>query len=128
MTFESAVLEFTDRFLSDRTHRLIVAPALADLQFAEGSGRLHRLANRVAVIRAIAGGLRDDLAGVSGAFALLAVVPACYYLTMLVLFVNFFATLTGPGVVTALVIVGVLSVGPAVICVWPERRAVSRAD
>lgn len=128
MTFESAVLEFTDRFLSDRTHRLIVAPALADLQFAEGSGRLHRLANRVAVIRAIAGGLRDDLAGVSGAFALLAVVPACYYLTMLVLFVNFFATLTGPGVVAALVIVGVLSVGPAVICVWPERRAVQRAD
>ena len=127
MTFESAVLEFTDRFLSDRTHRLIVAPALADLQFADG-GRLHQLANRVAVIRAIAGGLRDDLAGVSGAFALLALVPACYYLTMLVLFVNFFATLTGPGVVAALAIVGVLSVGPAVICVWPERRVVQRAD
>ena len=128
MTFENAVLEFTDRFLSDRTHRLIVAPALADLQFADRGGRLHRLANRVAVIRAIAGGLRDDLAGVSGAFALLAVVPACYYLTMLVLFVNFFTTLTGPGVAAALVIVGVLSFGPAVICVWPERRAVQRAD
>jgi len=128
MTFESAVLEFTDRFLSDRTHRLIVAPALADLQFADRGGRLHQLANRVAVIRAIAGGLRDELAGVSGAFALLAVVPACYYLTMLVLFVNFFTTLTGPGVAAALVIVGVLSVGPAVICVWPERRAVQRAD
>jgi hypothetical protein len=128
MTFESAVLEFTDRFLSDRSHRLIVAPALADLQFAGSGGRRHQLANRVAVIRAIAGGLRDDLAGVSGAFALLAVVPACYYLTMLVLFVNFFTTLSGPGVVAALVIVAVLSVGPAVICVWPERRAVPRAD
>ena len=41
MTFESAVLAFADRFLSDRTHRLIVAPALADLQFDEHGGRLH---------------------------------------------------------------------------------------
>jgi hypothetical protein len=128
MTFESAILEFADRFLSERTHQLIVAPALADLQFAGSAGRIARLANRVAVIRAVAGGLRDDLAGMSGSFALLALVPACYYLTMLVLFVNFFAALTGPAVVTALAIVGVLSVGPAVICCWPERRSVARVD
>lgn len=128
MTFESAVLEFADRFLSERTYRLIVAPALADLQFGDGAGRFSRWSNRVAVIRAVAGGLRDELAGMSGAFALLALVPACYYLTMLVLFVNFFAALTGPAVLTALVIVGVLSVGPAVICCWPERRSVARVD
>lgn len=128
MTFESAVLEFADRFLSERTHRLIVAPALADLPFADNAGRLARWSNRVAVIRAVAGGLRDDLAGMSGAFALLALVPACYYLTMLVLFVNFFATLAGPAVMIALIIVGVLSVGPAVICCWPERRSVAPVD
>ena len=111
MTSESAALAFAARFLSERTHRLTVAPALADLSFADRAGRLARWSNRVAVLRAIAGGLRDDLAGMSGAFALLALVPACYYLTMLVLFVNFFAPLAGPALMIALMIVGVWQEG-----------------
>ena len=38
MSFESCVIAFADRFLSDRTFELIVAPALADLQFDEDAG------------------------------------------------------------------------------------------
>ena len=36
MSFESRVAAFSERFLSSRSNRLIVAPALADLQFEEG--------------------------------------------------------------------------------------------
>jgi len=128
MTFESAVLAFADRFLCERTYQLIVAPALADLQFADSTGGLPQLSNRAAVVRAVAGGLREDLAGASGHFALLTLVPACYFLTMLVLFVDFFATLSGATVGPALAIVAVLSMGPAMICCWPERRSVPRVD
>lgn len=128
MTFEAAVFAFSDRFASERTYQLIVAPALADLQFADDAGRWHQVVNRAAVIRAVAGGLREDLADASGPFAVLTLVPACYFLTMLVLFVDFFASLQGMAVAASLVIVAVLSLGPATICCWPERRSVPRAE
>ena len=44
------------------TFELIVAPALADLQFEEDGGRRSRIADRVAVLRAVAGGVAHDLA------------------------------------------------------------------
>lgn len=125
MSFESRVSAFAQRFLSERTHRLIVEPALADLRFADGTGRA---ANRVAVLRALAGGLRDDLADGSGHFLALSLVPACYFLTMLVLFLDLFTAMNTASVMTTLAIVCVTSVGPAVICFWPERRAVPHAD
>lgn len=128
MTFESGVVAFAERFLSDRAFELIVAPALADLQFAGGGTPSQRLLNRAAVLRAVAGGLCDEVAGGSGHFVLLALVPASYFVTMLVLFVDFFTTLTGPALGASLAIIAVLSLGPAMICCWPERRRVARAD
>ena len=125
MSFEARVSAFAGRFLSERTHRLIVEPALADLHFAGGTGRA---AHRVAVLRALAGGLRDDLAGGSGHFFFLTLVPACYFLTMLVMFLDFFTAMNTASVMTTLAIVCVMSVGPAMICFWPERRAVPHAD
>lgn len=125
MSFESGISAFAERFLSERTHRLIVEPALADLHFADGTGQA---ANRVAVLRAVAGGLRDDLAGGSGHFLFLSLVPACYFLTMLVLFLDFFTAMNTVSVMTTLAIVGVMSVGPAMACVWPERRRARPVD
>jgi len=124
MSFESRIAAFADRFLSERTHRLIVEPALADLHFAEDDG----VANRVAVLRAVAGGLRDDLADGSGQFLFLTLVPASYFFTMLILFMDFFTGMTTASLMATLAIVCVMSLGPAMICVWPERRAVARAD
>jgi hypothetical protein len=125
MSFESGVSAFAERFLSERTHRLIVEPALADLHFAGDTGRV---ANRIAVLRAVAGGLRGDLAGGSGVFLFLTLVPACYFLTMLILFLDFFTGMNTANVMTTLAIVSVMSVGPAMICFWPERRALPRVD
>lgn len=128
MTFESGVLAFADRFLGDRAHQLIVVPALADLQFSDSRDRWQRLSDRAAVVRAVGGALREDLVDGSGHFALLTLVPASYFAIMLVLFVDFFTTLTGAALVTSLAIVAVLSLGPAMICCWPERRSVPRAE
>jgi len=124
MSFESRIAAFADRFLSERTHRLIVEPALADLHFGEGD----RVANRVAVLRAVAGGLCDDMAGASGNFLFLTLVPSCYFLTMVLLFLDFFTEMKAASVLTTLAIVCVMSLGPAMICFWPERRAVPRVD
>lgn len=121
MSFESGVSAFAERFLSERTHRLIVEPALADLHYAGGSGR-------AAVLRAVIGGLRDDLASGSGQFLFLTLVPASYFFTMLILFMDFFTAMNTASVMATLAIVCVMSVGPAMICVWPERRAVARVD
>ena len=128
MTFESGVVAFADRFLSERTYLLIVAPALADLQLANAAGRFSHVSNRAAVIRAVAGGLREEIAGASGSFILLTLVPISYFLTMLVLCLDFFTSLTGATVVAALAIVSVMSMAPVIICFWPERRRVPRID
>lgn len=126
MSFESRVIAFAGRFLSDRSVELIVAPALADLQFDRGAGPLKQAANKLSVIRAVAGGLRDDATRGSGGFVVLALVPAAYYLVLLTLFADFFsisASLAG-------VVLGVLflSLGPVVACFWPERRSAPPAD
>ncbi len=128
MTFESGIVAFAERFLSERTHQLIVAPALADLQFAESARRFSRLSNRISVIRAVAGGLRDELASASVPFLLLTLVPIGYFLTLLVLCLDFSTSLTGATAAAALAIVCVLSVAPVLICFWPERRRVARID
>ena len=51
MSFESRIVAFSERFLSDRTFELIVAPALADLEFDRGTGPRSRAANRFAVLK-----------------------------------------------------------------------------
>ena len=56
MSFEARVIAFADRFLSERNVQLIVEPALADLQFDGGTAPLGRTANRLAVLKAVAGG------------------------------------------------------------------------
>jgi hypothetical protein len=130
MSFESRVVAFSERFVSSRSNQLIVAPALADLQFEETEqGR----ANRLAVIRALAGAVRIDAAQHAATFLILTLVPACYYFVLIAVCFDFFSGASGKaGVVTTIVSVAapllVLSLAPVMACFWPERRTVSQGE
>lgn len=124
MSFEARVVSFSERFLSSRSYELIVAPALADLEFEggeQGGG------NRVAVLRAIAGAVRVDAARHASTFVLLTLVPACYYFVLIAVCFDFFSGRTGKdGVIVTVVSVAapllVMSLAPVTVCFWPERR------
>lgn len=126
MTFESRVVAFADRFLSTRTNQLIVEPALADLHFAAGDNRRQRAASRLAVVRAVAGGLLEDLQRGFGSFMSLLLVPAGYYLFLLALGLDFFSSSTE--FLVAGMSILFLSLGPVLACFWPERRALPPSD
>lgn len=122
MSFQSLVIAFAGRFLSDRTFQLIVVPALADLQFECNGGRLKRFANQLAVLWAVAGGLRDDVTRNSGTFVALALLPACYYIFLFILWSDFFSASAGFFSVATVALF--LSLGPVMVCFWPDRRTV----
>jgi hypothetical protein len=122
MSFDAHVMAFAERFLSDRTFRLIVAPAVADLQFEQGAGRLRRAANRLAVLRAVTGGLGDDLARASGVLLGLLLLPACYYIFLLVLCFDVLSISISIDFVTVAALILVLSFAPVMVCFWPERQ------
>jgi hypothetical protein len=127
MTFESRIVAFADRFLSDRTVRLIVEPALADLQFDGGTAPLSRAANRLAVLKAVAGGLADEITRGSAGFVALALMPTCYYLFLMLICLDFRPSSTGLFFTVASVIL-VLSLGPVMVCFWPARRSARPVD
>lgn len=128
MSFESRITAFAERFLSDRTFQLVVAPALADLQFEHCAGPLRRAENRLAVLRAVAGGLRDDLAGDCGSFVVLTLLPACYYVFLLVICFDFFSIAISTGFFVVATLILVLSFGPVMVCFWPERPTARPSD
>jgi hypothetical protein len=128
MSFEGRVIAFAERFLSERTFRLIVVPAVADLQFEQGARRITRMTSRVGVLRAVGGGMRDDLARASGGLLLLSLLPACYYIFLLVICFDVFSiSISGDFIVVAMLVL-VLSFGPAMACFWPERRGARSID
>ena len=122
MSFDTRIMAFAERFLSDRTFQLIVAPAIADSQFERGAGRFRRTANRLAVIKALAGGLRDDLASVSGEMLVLALFTAAYHIFMLMIVFDVYSVALSTHFLVAAALIFVLSFGPVVVCFWPERR------
>ena len=126
MSFESRIVAFADRFLSDRSMELIVAPALADLQFDRGAGPLRRAANYLAVVRAVAGGLRGEAARGIGFFVVLTLMSAGYNVALFTVFADFITVSSDLfGVAMTLF---VLSVCPVAVCFWPDRRRVRPAD
>lgn len=128
MSVEPWILALAERCLSPRTFQLVVAPALADLQFERDAGVLRRLANHLGVMRAIAGGVGDDLARDSGGFLLLTLLPATYYVFLLVICFDVFSIgLSTDFAVVALVLL-VLSFAPVMACFWPERPSRKVAD
>lgn len=126
MSFESGVIAFADRFLSDRTFELVVAPALADLQFDEDAGGRHRIASRLAVLKAVTGGLRLDVWRDSGTLLKVALLSACYYTFPLALGIRMFKTWFEFFVVITLVLG--LSLVPVLVCFWPARRTARPID
>ena len=123
MTFVDVFIALSDRCLRTRTFELVVAPAIADLQHDEttaGRGRFVR--NRAAVAWGFAWGIYED--AITGAgmltFAALALLPAGYY-TMLMLTVA--PDVGASSRLTLAAIIGVVSLGPAIACYWPERPA-----
>jgi hypothetical protein len=120
MSFEARVAAFADRFLSTRSFELIVAPALADLEFESDLGRRSLVSSRCAVLRAVAGGLREDVSRDSGSMVKLTLLPFCYYMVPLVMGIEYFKTWAE--VMAALVIVLALSMVPVLVCFWPARH------
>ena len=126
MSFASRIVAFSDRFLSQRSFELIVAPALADLEFEDEAGRRSRLANRYSVLRAVAGGVRDDVWRDSGSVFKLALVSVCYYMFPIVVGFSYFKTWSDFFAVMALVLA--LALVPVAVCFWPERHTARPVD
>lgn len=121
MNVESRILAFGQRFLSTRTYQLIVEPAVADLAFERDTGRLHRAANHLGVLRAVAGGVRDDCARVSADFLTLMLLPTSYYVFLMVLWFDLFSISLSTDSLVMAVLIWILSFAPVMACFWPER-------
>ena len=130
MTLVHTVTALSERWLRDRTFELVVAPAIADLQFDAHATGFRRARNSAAVITAFVWGLYEDVtsdAGSLGTFALLVLIPTCYY-TMLVAVCApvrgnpFSFPVSKWGALMAIGLAAfVLSLGPVIACYWPER-------
>jgi hypothetical protein len=133
------------RLLHPRTFDLVVQPALADLQFeAPRSGWQGRLRAYCGVFAACAGALACDLwadlhvlADDAAMLLRLTLVQAAYYFCMLsVVFADVKArdliervsSGSGPSIGVAFAAVFGLSAIPTLLCFWPRRHAIERAD
>lgn len=121
MSFEARIVAFSERFLAQRTFDLVVAPALADLEFDPGRRRLARVTNRLAVMKAVAGGVGHDFKRDVLSFACLTFIPAAYYLCLLTLCFDAFTTMGE--VLAAVGALAIVSAAPALVCFWPPRRS-----
>jgi hypothetical protein len=121
MSFEARIVAFSERFLAQRTFDLVVAPALADLDFDPGRRPLARITNRLAVMKAVAGGVSHDFRRDVPCFAGLTFIPAAYYFCLLTFCFDAFTT-TGE-IVAAVGALAIISAAPALVCFWPPRRS-----
>ena len=122
MSFDTFVIACCDRFVSQRTFELVVAPALADLEFEETAGRRGAIDNRVAVLRALAGAVCHDARRGSDGFLKLLLLSACYYAFPVVVSVRMFDTWSE--FFAAMLWVLLLSFTPVMVCFWPSRHPV----
>jgi len=120
--FLTRVTTFAERFLTDRSFALIIAPALADFEYdpADGVGRY------VAVLRAVAGAAYEDAAASSalGTFVVLALIPAAYYAFFFLLCAPDGLRTVANNRTVALLLVSMAAVAsmvPVAICYWPDR-------
>lgn len=126
MTFETLIVAFCDRFLSQRTFELVVEPALADLEFERAAGRRSAIANHVSVVRAIAGGAWHDMQRGSGSFLKLTLLSACYYAFPVFVSIRIFKSWTDFFIAASIALA--LSLAPVMVCFWPSRQPVRRVE
>ena len=120
MTFIERIEALSSRFLRERTYELIVAPAIADLQYDTGAGNnRYSFGGRLSVLIAFAGAVYEELTADSGFLktAGLALIPGVYYAFLIVLVVP----KAGDFVLALVVGIALLSLGPVLVCCWPER-------
>ncbi|HWI17802.1 MAG TPA: hypothetical protein VNT81_08645 [Vicinamibacterales bacterium] len=122
MTFESIVIGCCDRFISQRTFELVVAPALADLDFEQDSGRCSLLAARSSVLWALAGALRHDIGRGSADFFKLSLLSFCYFVFPIALGIRYFETWSDFAIAATFVLA--MSLVPVMVCFWPSRQSV----
>jgi hypothetical protein len=122
MRFESLVIGFCDRFISQRTFELVVAPALADLDFEQETGRCSLRSARAAVIWALAGALRRDVGRGSVDFFKLSLLSFCYFVFPIALGVRYFETWSEFAIAASFVLA--MSLVPVMVCFWPSRQSV----
>ena len=131
MSLVDTIITLSERWLSERTFELIVAPAIADMQYDEPASGLRRVSNGAAVLSAFVWGLYEEVVSDPGGlltFAVISLIPACYY-TMLVIVC---APVRGGALSYPLskaelqIAIGLavfaLSLAPALVCCWPPRR------
>jgi hypothetical protein len=128
MTFIDRIESLSARFLSERTHELIVAPAIADLQHDSAAGAPGPR-ERFSVVVALAGAAYEELTSdlrilqIAG----LAVIPAIYYAFLLILVMPEAGSLMsgrlGPFALPIAIAAILLSLAPVLACCWPERTA-----
>ena len=130
MTLVDPVTALSERWLRERTFELVVAPAIADLQFDEGATGLRRARNGAAVVSAFLWGLYDELRSDPGGlltFVMIALIPACYYMMLVIVCAPVHGyplsyPLSEAEVKIAIgLAVFALSLAPALVCVWPSR-------
>lgn len=126
MTLIARIEALSSRFLSDRSHQLIVAPAIADVE--HDAARDHRLSlaqRQLSVLVAFAGAAYQDLTADSSVLrtAGLTLIPAFYYTFLIYLcqpqFAEHVATNFGRLAIPAAI--AALSIAPVLVCCWPER-------
>jgi len=120
MTFDAVIGGVGARLLSGRTFDLVLAPALADYQIERRSRQRQQWAGRFAVLIALTGALRMEAASHAVSFIMLAMLPFCYDIVLLIMFSNFFDMTGGLRFVGALIVM--LSMVPVVVCFWPAGR------
>ena len=109
----------SERFLSARSFELIVAPAVADLEYeAPGLTAGGLLAIGRAVIGAVVEDITNDL-GQAAFFFGLALIPAFYYAFLFLLCMQARVTLDTTTLALGILVV-LLSMSPAIACFWPE--------
>lgn len=121
MTFDLRIIAFAERFLSARTFELIVAPAVADLQYEQCASGLRRTANQMAVLRTVAAACADEIARAASGLLRLTLVPACYYIFMLIICFDVSSISLSTDFLVVATLIFLLSFGPVMACFWPER-------
>ena len=131
MTFIERIESLSSRFLSERSHELIVAPAIADLQHDDAGTTLSHAQGRASVVVAFAGAAYEELTADSSVLrtAGLTLIPAFYYTFLIYLCQPQFAEqiATNFGRLTIPAAIAALSIAPVLVCCWPEptpRRSI----
>jgi hypothetical protein len=118
------VASVAERFLSQHSFNLIVAPAVADFEFECRRGA--RMAPVLAVLNALAGAVYEDLtADLSSTmtFLGLAFFPGCYYAFLFIICLPVGLHTLEFDRTAQIFLLGVvlISSSSAVVCYWPER-------